>query len=220
MASASARNTACIRSRGSMPPRLTVCGRNHAEQPKTSHSCFLGVARPIPHSTLDGMTPSAPLPRPRRANFAGDRVPVKRLRAAGVLSPSCAQALERANRWLGHQNGGEAPTFPLRIELADDRQRPPALGDDESYRLRISSAGAVVSAATLAGVNWALATLVQLADRDSCPADWGNQGRAGLSLARAHGGRGSALHLLGHLAHHLGRHGLAQAKRAAPASDR
>ena len=114
------------------------------------------------------MTPSAPLPRPRRANFAGDRVPVKRLRAAGVLSPSCAQALERANRWLGHQNGGEAPTFPLRIELADDRQRPPALGDDESYRLRISSAGAVVSAATLAGVNWALATLVQLVDRDSC----------------------------------------------------
>lgn len=114
------------------------------------------------------MTDARPLPRPRQAAFAEGRVPAGRLQAVGALEPRCSKAVERLNRWLGRRHGQPGPALPLRLALADARRRRPALGDDESYRLRISPEGVAVSAATLAGFNWALATLAQLVDRHGC----------------------------------------------------
>ena len=113
------------------------------------------------------MTAARPLPRPRQAAFAEGRVPAGRLQAIGTLEPRCSKAVERLNQWLGQRHGQLGPALPLRLAVADARRRP-SLGDDESYRLRISPTGAAVSAATLTGINWALATLAQLVDRHGC----------------------------------------------------
>lgn len=114
------------------------------------------------------VTTACPLPRPRQAAFAEGRVPAGRLQAVGALAPKCSEAVERLNRWLGRRHGKPGPNLPLRLAVADARCRRPVLGDDESYRLRISPTGVAVSAATLAGFNWALATLAQLVDRHGC----------------------------------------------------
>ena len=108
------------------------------------------------------------MPRPQRTAFAGGSLAVGRLAGDGPMRPWCSATLERANQWLERSRRHDAPALPVRFDLADAEDRPPTLGDDESYRLRISPKGVAVSAATLAGVNWALATLAQLVDRHGC----------------------------------------------------
>ena len=57
---------------------------------------------------------------------------------------------------------GSAP-LPVSFDVADRRPALPSLGDDESYRLEVSSSGVRVSAERICGAKHALATLAQLA---------------------------------------------------------
>ena len=99
------------------------------------------------------------VPRPRRAKLSAGRAPAGRLQGEGPIGAPLASALSRANNWLNRQS--EATT-PVRFEVDDEGDDAPALGDDESYRLRLSSDGAHISAPRLAGARHALTTLVHL----------------------------------------------------------
>ena len=110
------------------------------------------------------MTLPLPLmPRAQRMALAGGSVAVGRLAGDSLPGPGCAAALRHANRWLEGFLRQGAPPLPVRFDIADGGKLRPALGDDESYRLRIAADGVRVSAAHRAGAQHALATLVQLA---------------------------------------------------------
>ncbi len=109
------------------------------------------------------------VPRPRQANVAQDCIALGRLKIRAAGNPILAKGVERTNKWLGGHNdrlsqAGAGPTVPLRIDLADYSERTPALGDDESYQLRIAADGVLIRAPGTAGALHALATLAQLSD--------------------------------------------------------
>ena len=99
------------------------------------------------------------MPWPWRMALSGRRVALAGLRAGAGTDAGLAEALARVNALLP---GGGA-TIPISFDVGDRQPRAPSLGDDESYRLEISSRGVTASAPALAGARHALATLAQLA---------------------------------------------------------
>ena len=104
-------------------------------------------------------------PRPQRVRLSAERAQVGRLDCRGAVPAPLAQALDRANGWL--KESGKA-AVPVRFQVDDPSEAPPALDDDESYRLLLSKDGARISAPRLAGARHALTTLVQLANHCGC----------------------------------------------------
>ena len=102
-------------------------------------------------------------PRPQKALLSPKRMPAGRLRAEGEISTAVGSAVVRANKWLKDPSGN---ALPVRLEVDDPRDDPPALGDDEGYRLHLSEDGVHISAPRLAGARHALTTLVNLANLD------------------------------------------------------
>ena len=100
-------------------------------------------------------------PRPRRAHLSTERAQVGYLHVEGPTSAPLHSAVCRANGWL---QGSSEATVPVRFAVDDPSEAPPALDDDESYRLTVSSEGVRISAPRLAGARHALTTLVQLAN--------------------------------------------------------
>ena len=100
-------------------------------------------------------------PRPQRAQFAVERVALGCLQVEGWISAPLSSALTRANDWL---RGPSKATVPVRFAVNDPSEAPPALDDDESYRLTVSNEGVRISAPRMAGARHALTTLVQLAN--------------------------------------------------------
>ena len=100
-------------------------------------------------------------PRPQRVRLSAERAQAGLLQRQGPVSAPLAAALDRTNGWLKEQS--EA-TVPVRFEVDDQSEAPPALDDDESYRLTVSSDGARISAPRLAGARHALTTLVQISN--------------------------------------------------------
>ena len=100
-------------------------------------------------------------PRPQRAQLTAERVPAGRLQVEGTTSASLSSAVERANGWL---KGASETTVPVRFEVSDQTEAPPALDDDEGYQLTVSNDGVRISAPRLVGARHALTTLVQLAN--------------------------------------------------------
>ena len=107
------------------------------------------------------MNQMLPAPRPKRIQLSAGRVQAGRLHVEGPVSAPLSSALNRVNSWL---NGPSEIALPVRFDVDDPSEAPPALGDDESYRLQLSNDGAQVSAPRLAGARHALTTLVQLAN--------------------------------------------------------
>lgn len=103
------------------------------------------------------LPPACPLPHPQRLRLLKAAAP----RAAGL---SGVAQLPPALRALGQRLlPVDAAGPPLRLDLpAGCRQRPPRLGDDESYRLHISADRVLLQAATLAGARHGLHSLSQL----------------------------------------------------------
>ena len=99
------------------------------------------------------------VPRPRRAQLSNEQAQAGQLRVEGGASAPLSSAVERANGWL--KESSEA-TLAVRFEVGDPSEAPPALDDDESYQLTVSSEGVRISAPRLAGARHALTTLVQL----------------------------------------------------------
>ena len=100
-------------------------------------------------------------PRPQRAQFSAEQVQAGLLHVEGPTSTPFSSAVNRANGWL--QRPRKA-TVPVRFEVDDQSEAPPALDDDESYRLTVSNDGARISAPRLAGARHALTTLVQISN--------------------------------------------------------
>ena len=101
-------------------------------------------------------------PRPQRAQFSAERAQAGLLQRRGPVSAPLAAALDRANGWL---KGKSEATVPVRFEVDDQSEAPPALDDDESYRLELSNDGVRISAPRLAGARHALASLVQISNQ-------------------------------------------------------
>ncbi len=104
-------------------------------------------------------------PRPQRARLSAERAPAGRLESGGPVGAPLAGALNRANGWLKARSKA---TVPVRFQVDDQSEAPPALNDDESYRLLLSHDGARISAPRLAGARHALTTLVQLVNHCGC----------------------------------------------------
>ena len=104
-------------------------------------------------------------PRPQRARLSAERAPAGRLESGGPVGAPLAGALNRANGWLKARSKA---TVPVRFQVDDQSEAPPALNDDESYRLLLSRDGARISAPRLAGARHALTTLVQLVNHCGC----------------------------------------------------
>ena len=100
-------------------------------------------------------------PRPQRAQFSAEQAQAGLLHVEGPTSTPLSSAVSRANGWL---QGPRAATVPVRFEVDDQGEAPPALYDDESYRLTVSNDGVRISAPRLAGARHALATLVQISN--------------------------------------------------------
>ena len=100
-------------------------------------------------------------PRPRRAHLSTERAQVGYLHVEGPTSAPLSSAVNRANDWL---QGSSEATVPVSFAVHDPSEAPPALDDDESYRLTVSNEGVRISAPRLAGARHALTTLVQLAN--------------------------------------------------------
>ena len=101
-------------------------------------------------------------PRPQRAQLSAERAQAGLLQSRGPVSAPLAAALDRANGWLKGQSDA---TVPVRFEVDDQSEAPPALDDDESYRLHLSKDGVRISAPGLAGARHALTTLVQISNQ-------------------------------------------------------
>ena len=101
-------------------------------------------------------------PRPQRAQFSAERAQAGLLQRRGPVSAPLAAALDRANGWL---KGKSEATVPVRFAVDDPSEAPPALDDDESYRLELSNDGMRISAPRLAGARHALASLVQISNQ-------------------------------------------------------
>ena len=101
-------------------------------------------------------------PRPQRARLSAERAQAGLLQSQGPVSAPLAAALDRANGWL---KGQSEATVPVRFEVDDQSEAPPALDDDESYRLHLSNDGVRISAPRLAGARHALASLVQISNQ-------------------------------------------------------
>ncbi|MDE0272826.1 MAG: hypothetical protein OXP11_16670, partial [Gammaproteobacteria bacterium] len=100
-------------------------------------------------------------PRVGRAQFSTERAQAGLLQRQGPVSAPLTSMLDRANGWL---KGQSKATVPVRFEVDDQGETPPALHDDESYRLTVSNDGVRISAPRLAGARHALATLVQISN--------------------------------------------------------
>ncbi len=100
-------------------------------------------------------------PRPQRAELSVERAQAGLLRSQGPVSASLASALERANNSLQRRSDA---TVPVRFAVEDPSEAPPALGDDESYRLHLSNDGVRITAPRLAGARHALTTLVHISN--------------------------------------------------------
>ena len=100
-------------------------------------------------------------PRPQRAQFSAEQAQAGLLHVEGPTSTPLSSAVSRANGWL---QGPREATVPVRFEVDDQGEAPPALYDDESYRLTVSNDGVRISAPGLAGARHALATLVQISN--------------------------------------------------------
>ena len=100
-------------------------------------------------------------PRPQRAKLAAERAHAGLLQRQGPISAPLASALDRTNGWL---KGRSEATVPVRFAVDDQGEAPPALDDDESYRLTVSNDGVRISAPRLAGARHALTTLVQISN--------------------------------------------------------
>ena len=100
-------------------------------------------------------------PRPQRARLSAERAQAGLLQRRGPVSAPLAAALDRANGWLKGQSDA---TVPVRFEVDDQSEAPPALDDDESYRLHLSNDGVRISAPRLVGARHALTTLVQISN--------------------------------------------------------
>ena len=100
-------------------------------------------------------------PRPRRAQLSTERKQAGHLRVEGPTSAPLSSAVNRANGWL---QGPSEATVPVRFAVDDPCEAPPALDDDESYRLTVSNDGVRISAPGLAGARHALTTLVQISN--------------------------------------------------------
>ncbi len=100
------------------------------------------------------------MPWPWRRALSGQRVAAAGLRPRAGTEPGLVQALAPVNALL-RQGGGDM--LPIRFQVAQPHTAPPALGDDESYRLQIAPQGVTVRARRLCGARHALTTLRQLA---------------------------------------------------------
>ena len=111
-----------------------------------------------------------PLPLPQRLDPRWGRLDLDR--GLRIIGPAHASVgLRRLLR--RHQcrfDGLLAPAAPdapvLEIHVEADPERTPRLGDDERYRLRVTSSGAEIDAATCFGVSHGLERLLQFLARD------------------------------------------------------
>ena len=113
---------------------------------------------------------SGPLPLPQRLDPRWGRLDLDR--GLRIIGPAHASVgLRRLlRRHQGRFDGVLTPAVPdapaLEIHADADPERAPRLGDDERYRLRVTSSGAEIDAATCFGVSHALERLLQFVARD------------------------------------------------------
>lgn len=106
------------------------------------------------------------LPRPRRLELRWGRLDLAsglRLEAVTApATPAVERFQQRFDRLLGTP-AAEAPTLRVEAQAAGPQ---PALGDDEQYRLRITTSGGELGAATPWGAVHGLERCLQLLERD------------------------------------------------------
>ncbi len=113
---------------------------------------------------------SGPLPLPQRLDPRWGRLDLDRgLRISGPAHASVGlrRLLRRHQRRFDGLLAPATPDAPvLQIQADADPERAPSLGDDERYRLRVTSSGAEIDAATCFGVSHGLERLLQFVARD------------------------------------------------------
>ena len=110
------------------------------------------------------------MPLPRKVIPSRGHTPATGLETHGATSPRLAMAVSRLERWLASIPGGSGKSSPARGRIRLDIVSGPApeypsLGDDERYRIEISTGRIRIEAPREWGVLRALATLAQLACR-------------------------------------------------------
>ena len=109
---------------------------------------------------------SGPLPLPQRLDPRWGRLDLDRgLRISGPAHASVGlrRLLRRHQRRFDGLLAPATPDAPvLQIQAGADPECAPSLGDDERYRLRVTSSGAEIDAATCFGVSHGLERLLQL----------------------------------------------------------
>ncbi len=110
------------------------------------------------------------MPLPRKVIPGNGHTPATGIETRGAASPRLAAAVLRFERRLtailGDPGAGNSKQDRMRLEIASGpAPEYPALGDDERYRIEISTGGIRVEAPREWGVLRALATLAQLARR-------------------------------------------------------
>jgi hexosaminidase len=132
--------------------------------------CFLAVA--VTAAALHAQTVDLPLmPMPEKVSISQGRFSLEqdfRVTAAQPLGPRLERAVQRFSNRLSKKTGmafvpgTRRQARELVIRYARATADVPKLGDDESYRLRITGSGAELSAETDTGVLRGLETFLQL----------------------------------------------------------